>query len=176
MDQKSGVFMKIELLEVAKEQKEILRNLLEKYDYEFSQYDMRDVNDLGLYGYDWLDCYWTEENRWPFFIRADGRLAGFVMINDYPETGEPCDYCLSEFFVLYKYRRMGVGSYAAKAVFDKFHGRWQLKLHPKNLPSVSFWEKTISAYTKGLYRLVLAYPGTEYDDGTPGNVYFFENE
>lgn len=45
MDQKSGVFMKIELLEVAKEQKEILRNLLEKYDYEFSQYDMRDVND-----------------------------------------------------------------------------------------------------------------------------------
>ena len=71
---------------------------------------------------------------------------------------------------------MGVGSYAAKAAFDKFHGRWQLKLHPKNLPSVSFWEKTISAYTKGLYRLVLAYPGTEYDDGTPGNVYFFENE
>ena len=89
--------MRIELVQVRKEEKEVLRNLLEKYDYEFSQYDLRDVNALGLYGYDWLDCYWTEERRWPFFIKVDGQLAGFVMVNDYPETDEPCDYCLSEF-------------------------------------------------------------------------------
>lgn len=168
--------MRIELTPVEKEEKEILRNLLEKYDYEFSQYDHRDVNALGLYGYDYLDSYWTEPHRWVFFIKVDSRLAGFVMVNDHAETEEPCDYCLSEFFVLYKYRRAGVGSFAAKAVFEKFHGRWQLKLHPKNLPSVYFWHKTVSAYTNGNYRLVNACPGTEYDDGTRGDVYYFENE
>lgn len=167
--------MRIELVQVRKEEKEVLRNLLEKYDYEFSQYDLRDVNALGLYGYDWLDCYWTEERRWPFFIKVDGQLAGFVMVNDYPETDEPCDYCLSEFFVLYKYRRAGVESFAARSVWDRFHGSWQLKLHPKNLPSVHFWQKAVFSYTNGNYRLVKAYPGTEYDDGTPGDVYFFDN-
>lgn len=53
--------MNIELVAIDVNEKEILRNLLEKYDYEFSQYDQRDVNDLGLYGYDYLDNYWTEE-------------------------------------------------------------------------------------------------------------------
>lgn len=167
--------MQIELIPVAKEEKEILRNLLEKYTYEFSQYTHCDLNALGLYGYDYFDCYWTEENRWAFFIKADGNLAGFIMVNNHSETEEPCDFCMAEFCVLYKYRRAGVGSFAAKAIFDRFHGRWQLKLHPKNIASVHFWEKTISAYTKGMYRLVRAYPGTEYDDGTPGDVYFFEN-
>ena len=38
--------MKIELSPVQKEEKEILRNLLEKYLYEFSQYD--ENNDIYL--------------------------------------------------------------------------------------------------------------------------------
>lgn len=46
--------MKVELKKVTLEEKEILKNLLEKYDYEFSKYDQRDVNPLGLYGYQYL--------------------------------------------------------------------------------------------------------------------------
>lgn len=42
--------MDIKLVKVEIDDKEILRNLLEKYDYEFSQWDNRDVNRLGLYG------------------------------------------------------------------------------------------------------------------------------
>jgi hypothetical protein len=64
--------MQITLKTFLKSQREILKNLLEKYDYEFSQYDLRDVNELGLYGYDYLDYYWTEKKRWAFFIYADG--------------------------------------------------------------------------------------------------------
>jgi Predicted acetyltransferase len=64
---------------VKKEEKEILRNLLEKYNYEFSQYNGLDINNLGLYGYDYLDSYWTEENRFPFFIKINNKLAGFIM-------------------------------------------------------------------------------------------------
>lgn len=167
--------MNVELKRANVEDKEILRNLLEKYDYEFSQWDGRDVNKLGLYGYDYLDNYWTEENRWAFFIVVDGNLAGFAMVNDYPEANEETDYSLAEFFVMYKYRRCGVGKFAAAKVFDMFHGKWQLKRHPKNTASVHFWNTVILEYTEGRYKLVEAYPGLAYDDGTLGDMFFFEN-
>ena len=64
--------MQVRLRQIGVDEKEILRNLLEKYDYEFSQWDQRDVNALGLYGYGYLDNYWTEEKRYTFFIEVDG--------------------------------------------------------------------------------------------------------
>lgn len=67
-----------ELVQATADDKEILRNLLEKYQYKFSQWDNRDVNRLGLYGHDYLDNYWTEPNRWAFFILSGSRLAGFA--------------------------------------------------------------------------------------------------
>ncbi len=167
--------MDIKLVPAGIDDKEILKNLLEKYDYEFSQYDNRDVNDLGLYGYKYLDYYWTEEKRWAFFIMVDGKRAGFAMVNDFPEADESTDYSLSEFFIMYKYRRCGVGKYAAMKVFDMFHGKWQLKRHPKNIGSVHFWNDVVNQYTKGNYRLLEAYPNSEYDDGTLGDIFFFEN-
>ena len=145
--------MNIELIPVDVDEKEILRNLLEKYDYEFSQYDQRDVNALGLYGYDYLDYYWTEEDRRAFFIKVDQKLAGFVMVNTYPEVVAETDYTMAEFFVMHKYRGKGVGRYAAFQVFDMFPGKWQLKRHPKNLGSVHFWNKVIHEYTKSTGRI-----------------------
>ena len=169
--------MKIELSPVQKEEKEILRNLLEKYLYEFSQYDGAEINELGLYGYDYLDCYWTEENRWAFFICSDGKLAGFAMVNDYPEaSGVKTDYAMAEFFVLMKYRRHGVGKHAAFALFDRFPGSWQLKRHPKNTAGVLFWDRIISEYTHGDFRMEPGYPGTEYPDGTPGDLFVFRTD
>lgn len=124
----------VEIIKVKKEEKEILLNLLEKYEYEFSQYTLIDVNPLGLYGYDYLDYYFTEENRYAYFIKVDGKLAGFVMINDYPEIpDEKTDFCVSEFFVLFKYRKQGIGRKAIFEVLDKHRGKWQLKRHPKNI-------------------------------------------
>lgn len=165
----------IDLVPVAAEDKEILRNLIEKYLYEFSQYELCDVNKLGLYDYPYLDNYWTEDSRWAFFIKVDNQLAGFAMVNNFPEAPEPTDYSLAEFFVMYKYRRAGVGRHAAKEVFDRFHGRWQLKRHPHNLPSVHFWDRVVDEYTHGHFRLVKGYAGTEYPDGTAGDIFFFEN-
>lgn len=168
--------MEFTMRRVEKDEKEILRNLLEKYDYEFSQWDDRDVDKLGLFGYDYLDCYWTEEKRFAYFFYVDGKLAGFAMVNDYPEVEDvPCDYTMAEFCILFKYRRKGIGTRAAKEVFDQFHGKWQLLRHPKNTPSIHFWNRVVEEYTGGNYQLVEGYLGTEYDDGTPGDVFFFEN-
>jgi len=163
--------MDISIVPVKIGEKEILRNLLEKYDYEFSQYDNRDVNDLGLYGYDYLDCYWTEENRFPFFVKVNGKLAGFIMVNDYLESKINTNYTLSEFFIMYKYRRQGIGKYVVNNIFNKFKGKWQLKFHPKNEVSKNFWLKTIDEYTKGKYEIIKNDPESTYDDGTIGYVF-----
>jgi len=167
--------LNIELVPVDVSEKEILRNLLEKYDYEFSEYDQRDVNNLGLYGYDYLDHYWTEEGRHAFFIKVDGKLAGFVMINTYLEVEAATDHTVAEFSVMHKYRGRGVGRYAAFRVFDMFPGKWQLKRHPKNLGSVHFWNKIISEYTGGDFIYMPSHPQAQYDGGTLGDVFIFES-
>lgn len=60
--------MNIVLKQVMFEEKETLRNLLEKYDYEFSQYDHRDVDSLGLFGYFYLDHYWMNQIVGPILL------------------------------------------------------------------------------------------------------------
>ena len=168
----------VDLIEVTKKEKAVLFNLFEKYSYEFSQWVKTDVDDNGLYNYEWLDYYFTEGNRYPYLIKIDDRLAGFVMISDYPEVPEETtDFCISEFFIMHKYRRSGYGRNAVFQVLDKHHGRWQLKCHPHNLASVYFWKSVIHEYTNGKYKLIESYPNREvdYDDGTPANVFFFEN-
>lgn len=169
------------MLEIIKAQiadKNTMMNLLEKYLYEFSTWEKTDVDDNGNYGYEYLDCYFTEENRFPYFIKVDGKLAGFILVSDYPEVPEEkTDYCLSEFFVMNKYRRKGYGKEAVFQVLNLHHGKWQLKRHPHNTASVCFWDNVIDKYTSGNYRLVENYPNEEvdYEDGTPADVFFFTN-
>jgi len=166
--------MNINLKIVKEEEKEILRNLLEKYEYEFSKYTKQDVNHLGLYGYSYLDYYWTEKNRWAYFIIVDKKLAGFVMVIDLPEVSDrSTDFQMAEFFILHKYRRMNVGKKAVFEIFNKHLGDWQLKVHPENKTSIHFWTNVINEYTNGKYEIIENYPDTEYEDNTLGNIYFF---
>jgi predicted acetyltransferase len=168
--------MMAELRKVTYDEKEILRNLMEKYNYEFSQYDLDDVNQLGLYGYKNFDPYWTDENRHPFFIVVDGKLAGFVLVNTHHTAdGELAEHSIAEFFVMYKYRRMGIGRFAAFSAFDMFPGRWQLKRHPKNITSVHFWDRVVDEYMHGKYRLIQNYEGYSYNDGSRSDMYLFDN-
>ncbi len=169
--------MEITLVPVTLEEREILANLLEKYEYEFSQYTGRDINRLGLYGYKYLDCYWIEPGRWAYFIMAGGKLAGFAMVYTLPEAAcRETDFSLAEFFIMPKYRRRGAGKAAFFDVLRRHRGRWQLMRHPKNLTSASFWDSAVAEFTGGEYELVTGCPGTMYDDGSPGDVYFFESQ
>ena len=112
----------LEVIPAARADRDRLMNLLEKYLCEFSQWDQTDVDEDGLYGYEWLDCYFTEPRRYPYLLRVDGKLAGFALVNDYPEIPEEKpDFCLSEFFILPKYRRQGVGREAVRRILDAQH-------------------------------------------------------
>jgi predicted acetyltransferase len=136
--------MLIEVIPIKEEEKLILSHLLELYHYEFSDFEKTDVNALGLYGYSYLDYYWTEDRRFAYFIKVDGHLAGFAMVCDYCYVSkDPSTNFIAEFFVMRKYRRQGIGLKVATDVLKRHPGKWELTVHPDNTRSHHFWEKVI---------------------------------
>lgn len=165
--------MDICLERVTQEQREILARLLELYQYDFSEYDGGDVNPYGLYGYAYLDYYWTEKGRYAYFIKVDGKLAGFVMLCGYCYVSREKDvHFLSEFFVMKKYRRKGIGSTAFREILRLHPGKWELTVHPNNPGAETFWENAIGQYAASGYRVVRDVPGV-YEDAM-ASAYLFE--
>jgi len=121
--------------------------------YELSPYlDTIEINEFGLFGYRYLDHYWTEQERHPFFIYAAGKLAGFVFVREFERlVGGEIKWLISEFFILRKHQKQGIGRLAAHQVFDKFTGKWIVAQIESNITSKLFWEQVISEYTKGQY-------------------------
>ena len=152
--------MKISLHLMKIEEKPLLARLMELYEYEFSVYSDEDISEYGCYGYSHIDDYWNEEGRFPYLIRVDGKIAGFALVCPH------CDYrkeegaqCVGEFFVMLKYRRMGVGLEAAAQLFDRHPGLWEVCWWNNNLPARSFWQKAVERYTGGHYEIC----GTEQE-------------
>jgi predicted acetyltransferase len=165
--------MKIEIVPVLEEEKIILSHLIELYEYDFSEFENSDVNSLGLYGYSYLDYYWTEKNRYPYFIKVDGKLSGFVMVCGFCYVSKDKDTLfMSEFFVMKKYRKLGIGKFAAKEVFNMHKGKWELTVHPKNPVAMKFWANVIQECAGDNYKAFENIEGV-YDDGL-ATAYIFE--
>ena len=166
--------MNVELRPVPLAEKDTLNNLLEKYNYEFSQYDKIPFGADGLYHYWPLEAYWTEANRAAYFIMVEGVLAGFALINAHPECDHPLDWAVAEFFVAYPYRRSGVGSAVMAEIFQRHRGVWHIKYHPANTVSAVFWNGIARKHASGEVKKLR---GTEdYYDGTPAEVLVFETK
>ena len=111
----------VRVLEAKESYKPVVRHLLELYQHDFSELDGRDVDEHGLYGYRYLDHYWVKADRRPFLISVDGRWAGLALVR----LGPPID--MSEFFVMRRFRRAGVGREAARQIFVMLPGHWQVR-------------------------------------------------
>ena len=144
--------MKMTLHLMPVEEKALLIRLMELYLYEFSAFSRDDISEYGYYGYDHIDDYWNEEGRFPYLLRVDGKIAGFALI--WPH----CDYrteedarCVGEFFVMLKYRGMGIGRQAAMRLFDLHPGSWEVCYWKNNISAGEFWKKVVGEYTNGRY-------------------------
>ena len=144
--------MNIEVQPASLEDKTILRNLMELYAYDFTEFDQCDVDAHGLFGYNHLDHYWTEPDRYPFLVRAEGKLAGLVLVRTLDESEANPVRSIAEFFILRKYRQQGIGKAVAHQIFDKFPGQWSVAQIENNHSAQAFWRKVISEYTKGNFQ------------------------
>ena len=135
--------MNIELRKASPQDKAIFFNLWEFYIYDFSEMNpIFEVDSSGRFG-GAPENYWEEPDRHPFLIYANGKLAGFVLINQ----TEPIQR-IGQFFVMRKYRQKGVGEKAATQSFEAFPGKWNVGVISTNTGAIKFWRKIISRYTQ----------------------------
>jgi len=139
--------MDFDLTPASVNDKSVLRNLLELCQHDYSEFNQSDVDEHGLFGYNYLDNYWTEEGRYAFLVKVARRVAGFALVRQMGDA----THSMTEFFILRKYRRHGLGRRAAHRIFDMFPGSWSVSQEAGNLPAQVFWRKVISEYTNGDY-------------------------
>ena len=104
------------LVPIQLKDKEVLRNLMTMYFHDLSEFTGDDVNADGQYDYRYLDHYWTEEGRHPFFIKVHGQFAGFALVREIGPAKQRV-YSMAEFFVMRKYRGQGIAKQSAFELF-----------------------------------------------------------
>jgi len=125
----------------------VIQNLVQLYTHDFSEYwrgtTRGNLLPNGLFEAYPLEEYWTRGD-WPaLLVWCDGILTGFSLINNKGHLDGPIDRNMAEFFILRKYRGLGVGRLAAEAIFNQYPGMWQVAVTRKNIPAGVFWRKVI---------------------------------
>jgi predicted acetyltransferase len=144
--------MKVELRKARIKDTPALRRLMQLYLYDFAAIDDWTIRADGLYGDDRIiEDYWTNPRRTSFLVHVDGAIGGFVLLRDFARFAGEGTREISEFFVLRRYRRQGVGAEAARLVFDMFPGKWELTQITNNTAAQVFWRQVIGDYTGGRY-------------------------
>ncbi|MGH2760669.1 MAG: GNAT family N-acetyltransferase [Actinomycetota bacterium] len=144
----------IELVEASDADRPVLESLAQLYQYDFSEMARGDPQhgdvrpDGRFHNIDW-DLYYANEERYEYLVRMSGSLAGFALVLPIPSFRDPDEtvWHMGEFFVMRKYRRLGVGEHVATTLFDRFPGTWQVAESDVNTGAQAFWRDVIGRYT-----------------------------
>jgi predicted acetyltransferase len=127
----------------------ILANLLQFYIHDFSEYwsgtRQGEIEADGRFLDYPLDNYWSDPRRAPLLFRLNGRLAGFALLNDQAHTTADVDWNMAEFFVARKHRGAGLGRRAARTIFARFPGLWEVAVARRNVRALRFWEGVVAS-------------------------------
>ena len=144
--------MKIELRQARAHEVPVLRRLMQLYLYDFAAIDDWAISDEGLYGNTaTIESFWSDPRMTSFFVRVDGVLAGFALVRDGAYFAGDGTRDISEFFILRRHRRQGIGAEVARRVFDRFRGKWEVTQLTSNVDAQAFWRRVIGDYTGGRY-------------------------
>lgn len=165
--------MDIEITLANDETSNIIRNIYPLYLHDLSESNGTFPNEYGIYEEEpikTLEEQYNKQDIWfqkpdvlfPYIIFADRKPAGFALVSTGPYAPKSTDHYLFEYFLLRPYRGKNVAEAAAKQVFDKFQGRWELYTNPTKLNERAqhFWIKTINNYTSGNFEKSF---GTTFD-------------
>jgi len=126
--------MKIEIEAIPGSSQHELKTMLSDY-----------LIELGVDAeYPYLPLYWAEPGRFPYFILADGQVAGFALVRTLDES--PL-FEMAEFGVSKSHRGLAVGKAAALALFAEHQGHWRVTVMPDNLAGLRFWRSVVPSGT-----------------------------
>ncbi|MCS5709968.1 GNAT family N-acetyltransferase [Candidatus Berkiella aquae] len=126
-----------------------MQNMGRFYVYDMSEYihdDGWSMPDNGLYECIDFKKYWQTEHAWPYFIRYNNELAGFVII-DKKGFHATTDFNMAQFYILRRFKGLGLGKYIAHFCFEQYKGNWEVMVIPSNIGAYQFWQKCIQQYT-----------------------------
>ena len=134
-------------------ERDIVRNLLQLYLYDMSEFEPRDLDERGVFSYRYFDAYWAEPDRRVLLVRLGGRPAGFAMLNEHSVLSPARSgvRTVADFFIVRGLRRFGLGTALALETFRRFPGRWEVRERATNLPAIEFWRGVIGEYTGGRF-------------------------
>ncbi len=144
--------MKVDLQKATMEQLPVMQRMGSYYVYDMSEYVGSEpawrFPETGEYECVEFRPYFEGLKSHPFFVRVNGELAGFAIIDDQGSAPE-IDHNMAQFFVHRKFKGLGVGSRAAHECFQRFAGFWEVRVIPQNLGAYCFWKRTIRDFTEG---------------------------
>lgn len=148
--------MDVVLEEVGRERQATLDALVQHYANDLSALLGLDVEDDGRFRGPALEPYFSEPRAHAFLLRADAAIAGFALVVERSRlTGDESVRDVAEFFVLRRYRRQGVGERAARLLFARFGGAWEVRQRLDNPPATAFWRRVIARVTGGRFEDVV---------------------
>ncbi|MEJ6007606.1 GNAT family N-acetyltransferase [Paucibacter sp. AS339] len=144
--------IKVQIRKALPEERMPLSRMLELYQHDLSDIWDQDLDAHGEYGYE-LDAYWRDPAWHPFVALVHGRYAGFALVNSALKVGQPhgAAHWMAQFFVLKKYRRLGLGVRFATSVFSALPGDWEVGQMADNLAAQQFWRRVIADYSGGAF-------------------------
>lgn len=131
--------METKVVPVKIDDRDVLKEMLYEYEKEMLGGEPSE--------YKYLDLYWQKPNRFPFFIKTDEKIVGFVLVNDYNlliNKGKN----IAEFYIRKEFRNSGIGKETSKQVFNLFPAKWEVRQIIENPQARNFWLKIISEFTK----------------------------
>lgn len=144
--------MSIEVVSAKKKDADTVANLMQLYLYDFSEFSGEAIGANGRFDYKYLDLYWEDPDRYPFLVRTDGHLSGFALVRFEADPVNATGVMeMAEFFVMRSFRRKGVGSDAARRLWNLFPGQWRLNIWRANVPAYNFWKPLIADYTNNKF-------------------------
>ena len=140
----------------------LLQNLLELYCHDMSEWFLFDANTEGLYTYSTEDIW--QNNNIDVYVVYDGDIpAGFCLIdtdsgksseintdiNNDINSSETRVIDLEEFFIVRRYRKLGLGAAFAVDLWQRYAGLWLVRVYQNNLPALPFWRNIINRHSNG---------------------------
>ena len=140
--------MNVDVSPARPEDAHVLANLLQLYLYDFSELLDFDVDARGRFAEPDLSVYVEDSPHRAFLVRVEGELAGFALVRRGSQIdADPDVFDVAEFFVMRRYRRMGVGRTMAFAVFDRLPGSFEVRVLDSNAAALGFWRDVVETYT-----------------------------
>jgi predicted acetyltransferase len=134
-------------------ERDVVDNLLQYYLHDFSEFTRIAMDTHGRFEYPYLAHYWRDQHRWPLLIRQNEHIVGLALVRQDSDPVDGQQYReMAEFFILRRYRRLGLGCAAARMIFERFSGPWHVAVLHSNEKAQTFWQAVMSTHVGSQYQ------------------------